>query len=350
MKSAVQPGKIALAALALALGTAPATADVKKGVDAWSQGDYAAAVKEWTADAKRGDADAQYNLGYAYRTGKGVRTDIDAALEWYKKAAAQGHLRAADSVGHILHYQGKIAEALPYLQASSDRGDPRAQYLLGVELFNGQHIQKDWVRAYALMTRASSAGMSNATKSLQQMDQFIPLEQRQQGIVLAGDLEQRASQNREAQIAGFPIDTTPPKPTAKPVKVPPAKVPTNVEPSYQPGAPYGQPSVASKPPVTQPAVTKPAPAQAYNASDPVGGDWRIQLGAFGDESRATKLWRDLQQRVSALTGLTPILDAAGSVTRLRAGPFASRAAAEAMCAKVKAAGQDCIAVPRTKAK
>ncbi len=343
MKLAIQPGKMALAALALALSTAPAAADVKAGVDAWSEGDYTKAVAEWREPAKKGDADAQYNLGYAYRTGKGVRTDMNLALEWYRKAAAQGHLRAADSVGHILHYQGKIDEAVPFLQASSDRGDPRAQYLLGVELFNGQNLQKDWVRAYALMTRASSAGMSNATKSLQQMDQYIPLDQRQQGVVLAGELEQRASQNRSAQIAGFPIDTTPPAPTAKPVKVPPAKVPTTVEPSYQPGAPYAQPSIATKPPVTKPPVTP-----VYNAADPVDGDWRIQLGAFGDETRATKLWYDLEKRVAALTGLTPILDAAGTVTRLRAGPFATRAAADAMCVKVKAAGQDCIAVLKTK--
>lgn len=335
MKLAIQPGKIALAAIALALGAAPATADVKKGVDAWSQGDYTTAVKEWNGDAKRGDADAQYNLGYAYRTGKGVKADINVALDWYRKAAAQGHLRAADSVGHILHYQGKIGEALPYLQASSDRGDPRAQYLLGVELFNGQNISKDWVRAYALMTRASSAGMANATKSLQQMDQYIPLDQRQQGVVLAGELEQRASQNRSAQIAGFPIDTTPPPATAKPVKVPPSKVPTTVEPSYQPGAPYEQPPVA-KPPVKQ-------PVQVGTADGP----WRIQLGAFGEENRARALWEQMENRVSELASLQPYLKAAGKVTRLQAGPFASRSAAEAMCVKVKAAGQDCIAVPRS---
>lgn len=335
MKLAIQPGKIALVALALSLSAVPATADVKKGVDAWSQGDYATAVKEWNGDAKRGDADAQYNLGYAYRTGKGVKADMNVALDWYRKAAAQGHLRAADSVGHILHYQGKIGEALPYLQASSERGDPRAQYLLGVELFNGQNIQKDWVRAYALMTRASSAGMSNATKSLQQMDQYIPLDQRQQGIIMAGELEQRANQNRSAQIAGFPIDTTPPASTAKPVKVPPAKVPTTVEPVYQPGAPYEQP------PVAQPPVKAPVKVAATD------GPWRIQLGAFGEESRARTLWDQVEKRVSELSSLQPYLKAAGKVTRLQAGPFASRSAAEAMCTKVKAAGQDCIAVPKS---
>ena len=44
-----------LAALAVA---APALADVRAGVEAWSRGDYAAAVAEWEGPAAAGDADA----------------------------------------------------------------------------------------------------------------------------------------------------------------------------------------------------------------------------------------------------------------------------------------------------
>ena len=43
------------------------------GVDAWTRGDFPAAVKEWQAGAARGDADAQFNLGQAYKLGKGVK-------------------------------------------------------------------------------------------------------------------------------------------------------------------------------------------------------------------------------------------------------------------------------------
>jgi uncharacterized protein len=56
------------------------------------------------------------------------------------------------------------------------------------------------------------------------------------------------------------------------------------------------------------------------------------------------LWNSLESRVSGLSDLQPYLKAAGSVTRLQAGPFASQSAAKAMCAKVTAAGQSCIAV------
>lgn len=349
MATGSQLSKIALAALALSLMATPAVADVKAGVDAWGRGEYEGAVKQWRDPALKGDADAQFNMGQAYKMGRGVKTDLNVALDWYKKAAAQGHLQASDSYGHLLHYQGKIPESLPYLQTSSDRGDPRAQYLLATELFNGVHIQKDWVRAYALMTRASSAGMGPASRSLSQMDQFIPLEQRQAASVLAGELEQRASRNRAAQVAGFPINTTPPPKSTKPVSVPPSKIPTATAPGFPSnipvaGDPAPKPAQVKPAPVKvatpTPAPVKPAPVKA------VDGAWRIQLGAFGEEANAKKLWTSLEGSIAELASLQPYLKASGNVTRLQAGPFASKAAAEAMCSKVKATGQACLSVPR----
>lgn len=333
--------KLAMAALALSLVATPAVADVKTGVDAWSRGEYEAAVKQWRDPALKGDPDAQFNMGQAYKMGRGIKTDLNAALEWYRKASAQGHLQAADSYGHLLHYQNKIPASLPYLQASAERGDPRAQYLLGTELFNGVHIQKDWVRAYALMTRASSAGMAPASRSLAQMDQYIPLDQRQAATVMAGELEQRAGRARAAQVAGFPINTAPPAKTTKPVKVPPSNIP----PSSLPGFPqeYQNPPAAPvKVAPPKPVPVKPAPIKAAT----VDGAWRIQLGAFGEEANAQKLWNSLEGKIGELTALQPYLKATGNVTRLQAGPFATRGSAEAMCGKVKATGQACIVVPR----
>ena len=347
--------KLTLAAFALSLLPAPAAADVKAGVDAWSRGEYEAAVKQWRDPAIKGDADAQFNMGQAYKMGRGVKTDLDVALDWYRKAATQGHLQAADSYGHLLHYQGKIPESLPYLQTSSDRGDPRAQYLLATELFNGVHIPKDWVRSYALMTRASSAGMAPASRSLAQMDQFIPLEQRQAATVLAGELEQRASRARAAQVAGFPINTAPPPKSAKPVAVPPSTIPATATPGFPSniaiaGSP--EPKPAPKPAPPKPTMAKVAPVKvaAPKAVSPkaatADGPWRVQLGAFGEEANAKKLWTSLEGRVSELASLQPYLKAAGNVTRLQAGPFASKAMADAACVKIKAAGQACLAVPR----
>ena len=41
--------------------------------------------------ADQGDAAAQFRLGLAYRTGRGVEKSDEEAARWYQKAADQGH-------------------------------------------------------------------------------------------------------------------------------------------------------------------------------------------------------------------------------------------------------------------
>lgn len=335
------PLPLIAAAACLFLAAQPATADVKAGVDAWSTGNFEQAVREWRDPAKNGDADAQFNMGQAYKLGRGVKQDLGIAADWYLHAARQGHLQASDSLGHLHHYQGKVKEALPYLEASSARGEARAQYLLATELFNGVHMPKDWVRSYALMTRASASGLAPASRNLAEMDKHIPLDQRQKGIVLAGEIEKSTAQARAAQIAGFSIDTKPPASVAKPVTLPPS-------PPAKMGDAPGFPGII--PPFEGQPVEKAKPVQptkaAVKATAPVSGKWRIQLGAFGSAANAKKLWASLQPKVKGLSGVSHYLVPAGNVSRLQAGPLASRAEAEALCGKIKAAvaGQACLVV------
>jgi cell division septation protein DedD len=78
----------------------------------------------------------------------------------------------------------------------------------------------------------------------------------------------------------------------------------------------------------------------------VSGSWRVQLGAFSNEANARRQWSKVQRSVAALGSLQPAYTRAGAMTRLRAGDFASRAAADRVCAAVRAAGEACLAVPR----
>lgn len=333
-----------LGLLSMAFTSTIAHADVKDGVDAWSRGDYDTAVSEWRPEALNGNADAQFNLGQAYKLGRGVEANLDTALDWYKKAADQGHLQAGDSYGHLLHYQGRVTDAIPFLEKSAARGEPRSQYLFATELFNGNNVNKDWVRAYALMTRASSSGLGPASRSLAQMDRFIPLSQRQQGITMAGNLEQSERSIKAQQLAGFDLDTSPAAPVAKPVTLPPSQIPapSPTQVASAPGAPFlndsapAAPVAATTRPAVVPSTTRPA----------ANGDFRIQLGAFGKQDGAKSLWNNLEGRVSDLQNVQPYLVTVGNVTRLQAGPFSTRAQANAMCTKVKAAGQGCFSLQK----
>ena len=333
------------AAAALALAATPARADVKAGVDAWTQGDYTRAIDEWRPLAETGDADAQFNMGQAYKLGRGVPTDLATALGYYRKAAAQGHQRAEDNIGLILFQQGKRAEAMPSLQKSADRGEPRAQYLVGTALFNGDLLPKNWVRAYAMMTRASSAGLTQARNSLSQMDQYIPEAQRKEGLALA------AQWDRQPAPTAIASATAPKPPVARPAPapirttdLPPSTPPAARDPAR--GTTYAPPPVSGiKPatPVPAPApAAKPAPAPTPAAAPAAKGTWRVQLGAFGEDARADALWTSLSAKVKGLSAYQRYLVKGDGITRLQAGPLQSQADAARLCSTIKATGNPCI--------
>ena len=328
-----------LLGMALILGSAPAAADVKAGVDAWGRGDYQTAISEWRGPADKGDADAQFNLGQAYKLGRGVPQDLVQAEKWYKQAADQGHLQASDNYGLVLFQSNRRTEALPYLQASAQRGEPRAQYVLGTGHFNGDFVEKDWIKAYALMTRASAQQLPQATTNLAQMDRFIPIEDRRRAIELAGQMEQDEKRIRTAQVGG--LRPSPSTGAVKTAELPPSRpaMPDPAPAPITPGVTYAEapkPLPAAPVAAAAPATTT-APVKAA-----ASGDWRVQLGAFSDEAKAKSLWDSLEGRVSALSGLQPYLVKAGGITRLQAGPFATQTQAESMCKSVKASGNDCI--------
>ena len=324
-----------LAAGAVLILAQPALADVKAGVDAWQQGDYAKAVAIWQPLAQSGDPDAQFNMGQAYKLGRGVKTDPSAAIDWYGKAARQGHARAEDNLGLLMFQQGDRAGALPYLQRAAERGEPRAQYIVGTALFNGDLTAKNWVRAYALMTRASESGLAQATASLRQMDKYIPQDQRDQAVAMARSIgQQNSSLAADEPRRPAPVMREAPAPVRS-AQLPPSasSAPRTAEPAPRP-APAK--TAAAKPPEARPTASKPA------LPKPASGGWRVQIGAFSAEARARTLWTQLSAKVGGLSGYQPYIMTSGGVTRLQAGPLASSADATRLCSAIKAAGAECM--------
>ena len=341
--------RLAAAAAVLAILPAlPAQASVKDGVDAWSRGDFPRAVTEWQKPAAAGDADAQFNLAQAYKLGKGVSPDLKRAEELYLKAAQQGHLQAADTYGLLLFQTGRREAAMAWLVPSAERGEPRAQYVLAVAHYNGDLLPKDPIRAYALMTRAAAAGLDVAKSTLASMDQTLPLDQRQEGVALAAELEAKAGAQRTAQMASLGLGSKAP---LSPVAAPrPDRVTAGAD--YANPVAVASPVRVAPPPAKAPADLGKMPAPAKFAiamprpvvpvaAAPASGGWRIQLGAFGVAGNAQALWANLKSNL-VLDGRQAFYVPAGKLTRLQAGPFASRADAQAACAKVGVAG--CIPV------
>jgi TPR repeat protein len=322
----------AFALLAAASPLGIAHADVRGGVEAWEAGDYARAVREWRPLAQNGDADAQFNLGQAYKLGRGVAQDMAQAIVWFERAAQQGHIQAEDNLGLVLYESGRRADALSWLERSAARGEPRAQYVLAAELFNGQITTRDWIRAYALMKRSADAGLQRAAAALVQMDQHIPLEQRREGLAMATALETSEGQARLAAMNAAAL----PRPARTPSRIQPTPIdPSQAGTTWEPRpAPAPAPVVAATP---APAP-RPAPAAAPAART---GSFMVQLGAFSSQAAAQAQWSRLAGRFGSASA---DYQRAGNVVRLRAGPYASRSAAESACVSVRP--QACFVVTR----
>lgn len=267
---------------------ASAAASVRTGIDAWQKGDHAAAVATWRPLAAKGDADAAFNLGQAYRLGKGVSIDLAQAQTLFEQAARKGHVDAATTLGVLLFQNGNRTAAMRWLRQAAEAGEPRAMLLYGTALYNGDGVAADPSTAYAFVSRAAAQGLVPARATLADLDAAMPLAQRQQGIAKA-----------RAMVGG------------KPAPVPVKRI-----------------AIADQP-VTI-AVPKLAPAT---------GKWRIQLGAFGQRGTAEALFARLRGKLANRQAhYIPV----GNVVRLQAGPFASRAEASAACARL--AGQACFPV------
>lgn len=393
-----------LAAGFVALGASPGAADakagdVKAGVDAWSAGDYTGAISQWRPLADKGDPDALFNLAQAYKMGRGVPVDLERAKQLYGAAAAKGHVQAADNYGLLLFQDGEREKAMPYLEASAARGDPRAQYILGIAHFNGDFVTKDWVRAYALLTLAREAELPQATGALAQMDTHIPLDQRQEGVALARTLATQAAANRNrlataselntpGQTTAASIKLASTSPATRPTTSPPPARSGNFTPAgsnvrasspAEAGADYARPQVESWPaprvettsakaastPLTPPAPsparaptkvaareptrtkdtpsTKPSPppAPAPVAAKPASGPWQLQLGAFGVAGNAENLWQKVRARAE-IRGHTKRTEPAGRLTKLLVTGYSSSQEAQDACRKLKAGGYDCL--------
>ena len=77
-----------------------------EGSSALDKKDYATALREFRAAAIKGDAKAQYNLGYMFEFGQGVTQDTGEAMKWYRLAADQGLANAQYAIGLLFDTQG----------------------------------------------------------------------------------------------------------------------------------------------------------------------------------------------------------------------------------------------------
>lgn len=285
--------------LAILMAPAAARADVEAGVRAFQAGDYRTALDEWRVDAAEGNINALFNLGQAYRLGKGVAVDLDQAETYYLRAAEGGHPAAMGNLATLYYFSKtppRVEDALHWWQMGAEAGDPRSQYILGAMAFNGDPVEKDIPTAYAWTWAAAAAGLQEARTALDTMRPYVEAADR--AAAQSRALGMMTESGRDYWRAQLPGDVMP--------------------------SPDGAPAAA---PVDGPA-------------------YRINLASMASREDAEATRRTLTAAHGTLLAALPLRivqaeQAGRTYFRLQAGRFDTAAGAQAQCDRMKMDGLDC---------
>jgi TPR repeat protein len=135
---------LALPFLCVLLPANTAHADFEKGMNAYQDKDYATALIEWMPLADAGDSQAQYNLGWMYKRGRGVPQSDDTAIMWLNLSATSGHPGAQSALGHIYYYGEGVERneliAARWFTLAAKQGNLRARSELEYMTYQGVRV------------------------------------------------------------------------------------------------------------------------------------------------------------------------------------------------------------------
>lgn len=139
--------------------------------------DYTEAVKWFRKAAEQGLAEAQYELGICYDNGNGVSQNHTEAVKWYHKAAEQGQVDAQYRLG-TCYYYGKgvkqnYIEAIRWFHKVAKQGYDQAQYALGHCYYNGEGLVQNYAEAVKWFRKAAEQGNADALEALKKLGETL---------------------------------------------------------------------------------------------------------------------------------------------------------------------------------
>jgi V8-like Glu-specific endopeptidase len=146
-------------------------AELDEAVAAAHRGEYAAALKRLSPLAAKGEARAEFDIGFMHAYGWGVRRNPADAIEWYRKAAEQGLPVAQHYLG-LAYVNGDgvrldEAEGGRWFARAATQGYAPAQFMLGLMMLDGRGVREDVAQGYAWIVMAGQGGVRSASRTIQ---------------------------------------------------------------------------------------------------------------------------------------------------------------------------------------
>ena len=91
-------------------------------VENCKQGDQLS-VQTLISEAKQGDVNGQFALGFIYDVGFGVPQDFKKSVNWYLKAAEQGHSGAQLNLGGKEYTKRDFVKAIDWYLKAAEQGN-----------------------------------------------------------------------------------------------------------------------------------------------------------------------------------------------------------------------------------
>jgi len=173
------------------MATSGLSADPGKAMEAYQNGKFKTAYKEFKKSAIKGHADSQYNLAVMLYSGKGIPKDKGEAVYWFIRSAEGGDQSAQYNLGVLYSTDKELPKEYPkmengeiYFEVSSGRsvsnkekatkwykmaaekGHVSAQLNLGVIYNQGIGVKQDYKEAAKWYEKAASQGSSKAQLNL----------------------------------------------------------------------------------------------------------------------------------------------------------------------------------------
>ena len=120
--------------------------------------------------AEQGHSDAQFWLGLSYYKNEGVPWDENKAVYWFQKSAEQGNAGAQNNLG-VMYEKGQgipldYKKAVYYYQKSAEQGVAEAQVNLGVMYHFGQGVPQNFQKAIYWYQKSAEQGYATAQRNL----------------------------------------------------------------------------------------------------------------------------------------------------------------------------------------
>ena len=121
--------------------------------------------------AKVGDVDAQFEVGLAYETGRGVGLDEAEAARWFRQAALQGNVEAQFHLARLVArgtrgLKQDLATAVKLYQDAAAKGHAQAMNALGQAYQQGRGTGADLAKAAEWYGKAADLKLADAQNNL----------------------------------------------------------------------------------------------------------------------------------------------------------------------------------------